>query len=556
MDFNTPFLTRQIIAYIGNKRRLLDLIYRSMKSCIPDIRPGLRFFDVFAGSGVVSRLAKSLEFELFTNDWEYYSYILACGFIKTDQDDIAEIFGSDVAFRELLEDINNLPDPSEDDQYIAKYYAPESFDIDKADFRRERLFYTRNNALTIDKIRNYIEINYPEGTDDTARNILLGLLLYESATHTNTSGVFKAFHKGFGGHNKDAMKRIASPIQLKPPVLINSGFPVHVFNKDSNQLVRNKEVGNIDIAYLDPPYNQHQYGSNYHMLNTIGLWDRIPAPLMLNEKGTLKEKAAIRKDWIKTKSDYCYRDSAVSAFTGLLENLDARHILVSYSTDGIIPFETMKEICGKRGRLSIVTDQYTKYRGGKQSNSRLNTNIEFILTIDTEKRSTIYSAKEVESVVMRKKILLMFKQRYSKSRLQSCCSSINGEDICFDIGSREVTIRSNSYFELFPFDDIDKLSVEESGILYEMLLNSACRTKEEELHEILSKISGNTGDNRYFLKLIPDTLKKLAHKKNRESFKTWLGRVREMEKARPDIYPLIKNRIEKIELIAEKRFNN
>ena len=556
MDFDNPFLTKQIIAYIGNKRRLLELIYKSIKVTVPDLTQGLKFFDAFSGSGIVSRLGKSLGFEVFSNDWENYSFIINNGFIKTNLDDIPELFDSLDNFQSLLDKINNLPNPKKKDQYISKYYAPHGFDIDSADFRVERLFYTRDNALAIDKIRNYIELEYKEGKDNRIRNILISILLYEAATHTNTSGVFKAFHKGFGGHNRDAMKRILTPIRLTVPNLINSNFPVHIFKEDANTLVRKKELQNIDIAYLDPPYNQHQYGSNYHMLNTIALWDKIPAPLVFNEKGSLKEKAAIRKDWIKTKSDYCYQGSAISSFTDLIENLDAKYILISYSTDGIIPFEIMKDICIKKGKISIVTNEYTKYRGGKQSNNRLNTNIEFILTINTQKKSTKASIKSVEAVINKKKILLMFKQKYSFEKLEVHSDSITGTEITFDTGKRKLIIQSNCHFELFPSEDINNLSIEETDILYNLLTRCACHTKEEELKEIISKINGDSDNNLYFVKLVPDILKKLAHKKNKQRFYHWIAEIRKIEDSHSELYSLIKVKVNNIEVIAEKRFNN
>jgi adenine-specific DNA-methyltransferase len=554
VDFNSPFLTRQIIAYIGNKRRLLDLIYKAIRSSVKEIKPGLKFFDVFAGSGIVSRLGKELNFELFTNDWEKYSYVLNNGFLKTDKRDIPRIFGSEKEFKALLEYLNNLPQPQESDCYISKYYAPESFDINRVDFRKERLFYTRENALTIDKIRNYIEREYGGEEHFEARNILLSLLIYEAATHTNTSGVFKAYHKGFGGHGHDAMKRILSPIVMSEPILIDSDFPVHVYQEDANELV--KQMKDIDIAYLDPPYNQHQYGSNYHMLNTIALWDKIPAPLDLDERGVLKEKAAIRKDWTKTKSTYCYQDSAISSFTDLIENLDSRHILISYSTDGIIPFDLMKEICTKKGKISIVTNEYTKYRGGKQSNNRLNTNIEFILTIDTEKKSTKYSMDKIESIINKKRILLMFKQKYSYVRLLGYCLLIDGEDIVFNTGKRDLLIPSNSHFELFPVEEINDLTAKETNVLYDILSHCVCLTKEEELEEIISKINGNKEKDIYFIKLIPHTLKKLAHKKNKKRFYYWLEKIKQIEKTHKGLYSHIKEEISSIEELAEKRFNN
>jgi adenine-specific DNA-methyltransferase len=69
LDYTTAYLTKQIIAYIGNKRRLLELIHLGIKSSVGKVEKGMKFLDVFSGSGIVSRLAKSLNFEVFCNDW-------------------------------------------------------------------------------------------------------------------------------------------------------------------------------------------------------------------------------------------------------------------------------------------------------------------------------------------------------------------------------------------------------------------------------------------------------------------------------------------------------
>ena len=359
MDLEAEYLTKQIIAYIGNKRKLLSLIYKAIEESDIEIKQGLKFADLFCGSGVVSRFAKFCGFEVFCNDWEQYSKILAEGYIKANPSDLLKEAGSEENFLAQLKKINELPDPSSKEVYISKYYSAHSDDITKADYRIERLFYTKQNGLAIDKIRNYIEKNFEK--DSVLYKVLTANLLYGAATHTNTSGVFKAFHKEFGGHGKDALKRILSPIELTNPVLFEGKAPVHVYNEDSNELV--KKLPHMDIVYLDPPYNQHQYGSNYHMLNTIARWDKIPEPLDLNEKGVLENKAGIRQDWVNTRSPYCYKDTAVEAFSSLIKNLDARLILISYSSDGIIPFDEMKKICLEKGYVSIVTSDYITYRG-------------------------------------------------------------------------------------------------------------------------------------------------------------------------------------------------
>ena len=586
MDFSSPYLTEQIIAYIGNKRKLLPLIFRAIESTGLEIKSGLKFFDAFSGSGVVSRMAKSLNFEVFANDWEYYANVLSKGYVETNESDLKSLFGSIEEFSSLLGKINSLKNPTSDFQYIAKFYAPKEFDSGLVDFRTERLFYTRQNALSIDKIRNYIEENF-SGKDEKSqkiRNILLANLIYEAATHTNTSGVFKAFHKGFGGHGRDALKRIMAGIELHEPVLIDSEQPVHVFRKDANALAR--ELKEIDIAYLDPPYNQHQYGSNYHLLNTIALWDHIPAPLELNAKGTLKEKAAIRHDWVNTRSDYCYRNSAREKFADLIENLDARHILVSYSTDGIIPFDEMRKICSGRGRLSIVTNEYSTYRGGKRSATRQNTNIEFILCIDTSKKSDPESDRKIDEILMRRKLILLFRQKFSerlilkavgefakggnsvlegvairemteqKSSSQKPRTRKNAQkSIFFSANGREIEVRTKNFFDLDAPENALELALEELREIHDFLEKCVLKSKEEELAELAFRAE-NSGCPLNLARKIPATLKNFAHKKNREIFFEQLGKIEKIRKKNPELYKKIEENLEKVRELAQMRFTS
>ena len=535
MEFNSPYLTEQIIAYIGNKRKLLPLIYKAIENAGISPAENIKFFDVFSGSGVVARFAKFLGMEVYANDWEYYSYVLNQGFLNFNESDIEKIFGNRAEFESLLNKINSLPVPGEENQYIAKYYAPKEFDVEQVDYKTERLFYTRENALAIDKIRNYIEENRTQGSEKVFY-LLLAILIYESATHTNTSGVFKAFHKEFGGHGKDALSRIMKKIELHFPVLIDSKAPVHVFQENANELAR--KLKGIDIAYLDPPYNQHQYGSNYHLLNTIAKWDKIPAPLDLNSKGILKRKAAIREDWINTRSDYCYRDSAEKSFEDLIMNLDARFIFISYSTDGIIPF---------------VTNEYTTYRGGKQSNKRQNTNIEFILSIDTSQKSDEESIREIDFILKRKKTLLLFKQKYSFEKLKEISDKILEDEKKVIIEGIEIPTKD--FFSLEIPEDFDNLDFEKLERFYNKLSLGICETKEQELEEILLRLNWNSADNRSLIKQIPTVLNKLANKKNEQSFKIWFSKIEALEQAQPDLYQVIADKMQRIKEVAEIRMN-
>ncbi len=559
MEFDSPYLTEQIIAYIGNKRKLLPLIFRAMQKLEIEIRGGLKFLDAFAGSGVVSRFAKSLGFEVYSNDWEFYSFVINSAYLLINKSEIGELFGSEEDFKNLLKKINSLPPPADENLFIAKFYAPKGFDLDKSDYKTERLFYTRENAIEIDKIRNFIDQNYPkicaDGNLDKRFALLTALLIYEGATHTNTSGVFKAFHKEFGGHGKDALKRITAKIGLHEPVLINSDFPCHVFQENANDLA--KKIGPVDIAYLDPPYNQHQYGSNYFMLNTIANWDKIAPGLELGADGILKEKAGIRHDWVETRSPYCYRLDAEKSFADLIENLRAKYILVSYSTDGIIPFEKMCEICMKKGRLSVVTNEYTTYRGGKQSNKRQNTDIEFILCIDTAKKSDSESRGKILEIFTRKKLSILFRQKFSREKLLAFPEKIILNENSLTVilsSSKKIEIQGQNFFTLTEPQLTGVLSQKDAAELYSILAPCVCSTKEEELSCLIA-ISKKVGlGQKKLIKAIPHTLKKLASKKNRAVFYKWLSKIEELAQEYPEIYAFIADDLQKVAQIAETRF--
>ncbi|WP_157147868.1 DNA adenine methylase [Brachyspira pilosicoli] len=377
------YLKNNLIAYIGNKRRLLPFIENAFLNILEEDKNIKTALDLFAGSGSVSRLLKTLNLKVYSNDWEYYSYILNYAHICINEKDVKNMFKHTGGVENTINIINNIETINDKDRYISKYYAP--LDDNNPDLKNERLFYTQYNATRIDIIRHNIEELYKNKVINKKEYYyLLASIIYEGATHTNTSGVFKAFHSGFGGRNKDALKRILSPISLKELSLYD-GIKGEVSMLDANEYVLKNKDKHFDLVYLDPPYNQHQYGSNYHLLNTIALWDKpeINREIYINGKKT--DKGGIRKDWVKTKSDYCYKKTAKDAFKNLIDNINASHIVLSYSTDGIIDYDDLISILESKGKLKIVTSEYTKYRGAKRSVINKTKNVEYLFIVDTKK---------------------------------------------------------------------------------------------------------------------------------------------------------------------------
>lgn len=373
--FEIPYLYDQLIPYLGNKRKLLPLIKRALDASGVT---GGTFLDLFAGSGVVSRLAKTLGFAVTANDWEPYSAAINGCYIANNRWDETQDFtwlgGPDRAFVHL----NGLPPAL---GYASEHWCPD--DDENPDVARERMFFTQENGRRIDSVREELTTWQNIGAVSPREvSAVLASLVYAASYVSNTSGLFNGFHNGWGGKTGTALYRIRSRMTLALPRLCDNGRSNEVLACDAQVLA---ETGRAwDVAYLDPPYNQHPYGSNYHILNSLVLWDKPEVSADI-KRG---EKSAIRQDW-KTarRSLYTYKSEATGAFTRLVGALRVGIILVSYSTEGLIPLGTMVAAMGERGAMDVVFQPYKRYRVSSQRASAKAHNIEFVLILDTRKAS-------------------------------------------------------------------------------------------------------------------------------------------------------------------------
>ena len=95
----TEYTFSQLIPYIGNKRKLLNLIQEAIK--LTRLTNGT-FVDLFSGSTVVARCAKQLGFRVLANDWEPYSHQIAVGTVVQNQiPPFTALGGCENAFRTL-----------------------------------------------------------------------------------------------------------------------------------------------------------------------------------------------------------------------------------------------------------------------------------------------------------------------------------------------------------------------------------------------------------------------------------------------------------------------
>jgi len=350
---NTKYLTEQLITYIGNKRTLLPFIGEQIEEIKNEIgKKKLITFDGFAGSGVVSRFLKQHSSKVYANDMEKYSQVITKSFLMNETEIDRKYLN------EVVDYLNSNKFSEKGLGIIEKLYAPQDTNNPQTD---ERCFYTKENAKIIDTIRVLIDEQISE---QKYKDIFLSLLIQKSSVHTNTSGVFKGFYKSkttgigkFGGDGENALSRIKGEISIEPIILSNYDCESQVFSGDTNQVV--KMLKDLDLVYYDPPYNQHPYGSNYHILNTIY---ENEEPLKLSKV------SGIREDW--NKSEYNKKLNAEMAMSDLIRNTDSKYILISYNNEGIISNNMMMSILSEFGDVELRTKSYNTFRGSRNLRER------------------------------------------------------------------------------------------------------------------------------------------------------------------------------------------
>ena len=349
---NEDYLSKQLITYIGNKRSLLPFIGEALEKVKKRLgKEKLRVLDAFSGSGVVARFFKAHVDLLIANDLEAYSEIInRCYLANAGELPLEEL--QDI-HRGLSRRLSEEPLRK---GFITELYAPEDENHIKAG---ERVFYTPRNAMFIDTARQYIE-----EVDPGLRHFFLAPLLAEASVHANTAGVFKGFYKDaltgkgrFGGTGRNALSRIEGDIELPFPLWSKFSCQVKIFKDDTNALI--PKIDEVDLAYSDPPYNQHPYGSNYFMLNLILSYKR---PLILSPV------SGIPPDW--NRSDYNNKQKAIRAFSEIAEKTRSKYLLVSFNSEGFISPAEMLSILGKTGKVEVYDKPYNTFRGSRNLRDR------------------------------------------------------------------------------------------------------------------------------------------------------------------------------------------
>lgn len=308
--------------YIGSKSKLSNFLYTHFSSVVDEGLENCIVCDAFCGSGAVGKMLKKHNTkEIISNDREYYSYVLNQNYIANSFD--WRELGKRVEYLNALEGIEGK---------IFQHYCVGGGE--------GRMYFSDENGKKIDAIREEIQ-NWFESKEITEQEyfFFLASLLESADAVANTASVYGAFLKHY---KKTAQK----DLEYKPAEFLPHQNQHRVYNQDANSLIREIEG---DILYLDPPYNSREYGANYHLLNTIALYDDF----------TPQGKTGLR-DY--KRSDFCKKNRVYEALEDLIANAKFKYIFLSYNNEGLLTQEQIREIFSKYGKYDLKQIRYQRFK--------------------------------------------------------------------------------------------------------------------------------------------------------------------------------------------------
>lgn len=309
-----------MIKYIGSKRVLVPAIVELVRT-LPSVETVL---DLFSGTSRVGHGLKRAGYRVIANDHNAYASALARCYVQSD----LETLGLDA--EKLIRELDALPGRAG--------YFTETFCV------KSRFFQPKNGAR-VDAIREHIA-QCKLGPELEA--VALTSLIEAADRVDSTTGVQMAYLK-------DWAPRSFNDLRLRVPELLSrSRFgPCVALERDALDAART--VGPVDVAYLDPPYNQHKYLGNYHVWESLVRWDK---PLVY---GT----ACKRLDCRDRTSAFNSKRLFIQAFREIVSSLKARWVIVSFNNEGFLSRSDAEEILSALGAVRTFEHDFKRYVGAQ-----------------------------------------------------------------------------------------------------------------------------------------------------------------------------------------------
>ncbi len=311
-----------LIKYLGSKRRLVPALTELCRAC------GARTaVDLFTGTTRVAQAFKGEGVCVTAVDSSRTAHVLAQTYVATDLDDPAV---SPAILADAVGWLNSLPgEPG---------YVTETFCLSSRYFQPE-------NGARIDAVRSAIEAEFV-GTP--LWPVLITSLLEAADRVDSTTGLQMAYLKQWAD-------RSYRPLELRVPALLTG--PGGAVRGDAVSLVAGGQLDPCDLAYLDPPYNQHRYDANYHVWETVIEWD---AP---HHYGVACKRVDIR-DTVG-RSPFNSRRTMPEALAQVVGAVEAEVIVLSYNDESWLSLAELYELCRPRGKVEVLAFDSARYVGAR-----------------------------------------------------------------------------------------------------------------------------------------------------------------------------------------------
>lgn len=307
-----------MIKYLGSKRRLVPVIAELCQ------RAGARTaLDLFTGTTRVAQAFKQAGVLVTAVDTARYAEVFARSAIATDAAGVDE-----AALRRMLAHYNRLPG--------RPGYVTETF-------CRASRFFQPANGERIDAIRDALDRDL---AGSPLFPIVLTSLIEAADRVDSTTGVQMAYVKQWAA-------RSTRPLELRVPVLLPG--PGRAVRGDACALVG--ELDPVDVAYLDPPYNQHRYYTNYHIWETLVAWDAPPHYGVACKRADSRDAA--------TKSVFNQKRAMPGALEALVAGVAADVVIVSYNDESWVPLADLVAMCAHRGAVRVLGFDQRRYVGAQ-----------------------------------------------------------------------------------------------------------------------------------------------------------------------------------------------
>jgi len=311
-----------VIKYLGSKRRLVPAL-----TVLAEASGARTALDLFCGTTRVAQAWKRLGIEVTAVDSARFAHVLARCYVATDPQALP---GFTERVAGAVERLNALPGRP---GYVT------------ATFCEASRYFRPENGARIDAVRDLIEQEYA-GQD--LWPVLMTSLVEAADRVDSTTGLQMAYLKQWA-------PRAALPLTLRVPVLIPG--PGRAVQGDAAELAGSDELGPVDLAYLDPPYNQHRYDSNYHVWETIVAWD-APA-----HYGVACKREDLRDP--ERKSAFNGRRTMPEALARVVASVRAEVVVLSYNNESWLSFDELHELCASRGHVQVLAFDSARYVGAR-----------------------------------------------------------------------------------------------------------------------------------------------------------------------------------------------